>query len=120
MANIAHLAQRIEYFVEIHQNLSFGYLGDVVQAFRREVTDSVLRVHEAVEQRVHELVHVRGHIDSERNRGPCEANEATVPDVQRIRRIIEHVDELVDDLADPALVALLLAFSDLPGLEMRT
>ena len=59
-----YLAQCIKYWIEVYQYLPFGYLGDVVQAFRGEVAHPVLRIREAYEQRLDKLLHVRRNIDA--------------------------------------------------------
>lgn len=60
-----YLAKSIEDGVEIDENLALGDLGDVVQAFGREVSYPILRVGEAREDGFDELVHVRGNVDAE-------------------------------------------------------
>ncbi len=39
-----HLAERVKYLVEIYEDLPFRDLRDIVQAFRREIPNSVLRI----------------------------------------------------------------------------
>lgn len=109
-----NLAESIKYRIEIHQNLSFGDLGDIVEAFSREVPHSVLGVRKADEQMFNELVHVGGNVDTKSYRCPGKSYETTISNVKWVRRIAEHVHKLVDDLANAAVVALLMALADLP------
>ena len=104
-----NLAKSIKYRVKIHQDLSFGNLGDVVEAFGREVSHSVLGVREAYEQRFDELLHVGCNLDSESYCSSSESYKTAIADVKWIRRIAEHVHKLVDDLANASVVTLLMA-----------
>lgn len=61
---VAHLAQCIKYLVEVDENLSFGDFADVVQTLCGKVTNPVLRVDEAVKERVHEFFHVGSNVDT--------------------------------------------------------
>lgn len=59
-----YLAEGIEDGVEINENLALGNLGDVVQAFSREVSYPVLRVGKTREDGFNELVHVWGDVNA--------------------------------------------------------
>ena len=98
----------------LHKHFSLGNLRDVVKTLRGEVTDAVLGIGEAYQQGLDELIHVVCDVYAEGNGGARKANEPAIPDVQRVRRVAEHVHELVDDLANPPLITLLVTFSDLP------
>lgn len=104
-----NLAKSIKYGVEVHQDLSFRNFGDVVEAFGREVSHSVLGVREADEQRFDELLHVGCNLDSESYCSSSESYKTSIADVKWIRRIAEHVHKLVDDLANASVVTLLMA-----------
>jgi hypothetical protein len=80
----AHFTQCIKYGVEVDKNFAFGYLSDVVQAFGREVPNSIFRIAEANKQRFHELLHIRSNVDAEGYGGSSEPNQTTISDVQRI------------------------------------
>lgn len=110
-----YLAESIEDGVEIDKNLALGNLGDVVQAFGGEVSYPVLRVDEARENGFDELVHVRGNVDAKGDGSSSQTDQTTVSDMKWIGRITEHVHELVNDLVDTTVVALLVTFANLPA-----
>lgn len=67
-----NLAKGIKYFVEVDQNFSFRYFGNIVQALRREVPDPVLRVGKTNQQRTNESFHVRGNVNTEGDSCPSQ------------------------------------------------
>lgn len=78
---VTYFAERIEDGVEIDENFALGDLGDVVQAFGREVSYPVLGVCEAGENGFNELIHVWGNVDAKCDGGPGKPNQTTVSDV---------------------------------------
>ena len=111
---MTYLAESIEDGIEIDENLAFGNLGDVVQAFGGEVSYPVLGVGEAREDGFDELVHVGGNVNAKCDSSRGETDQTAVSDVEWVGRITEHLDELFDDLANTPVVALLMTFANLP------
>lgn len=58
MYNVAHLRQRIKYFVEEWKHFSFRCLRDIVHAFARVVSDPSILVREAGKHRWYNLLQV--------------------------------------------------------------
>lgn len=110
-----HLAQRVEYGVEIDQNFSLGDLGDVIHALAGKVPNSTLLIGEALDEGVHEFVHVLGHMGAKRNCGGSETDETAVASVKSIGRGGKELNELVNYYVDAEDVALTVAFANKSG-----
>lgn len=111
----AHFAQSVKDLVKVHEDFALRDFGDIVQTFSGEVPNSVLRVNEAVEEGMYKFLHIWGNVNPKSYRSCGESDESSVPNMKRIRGVVEHLHKLVNNLADPALVTLLVTFSDLSG-----
>jgi hypothetical protein len=105
-----YFAQSVKDRVEVHQDLSFGYLGDIVQALGGEVPHPILHVCEAIEKRIHKLIHVRRNSYTKGDGRPSQTDQPSIPSVEVVGGVAEHLDELIHNLADTFMVPLLIAF----------
>lgn len=109
-----HFAQGIKDRIEVHQDLPLGYFGDIIQAFRGEVSHTVLHVCEAVEERIYKFLHVWRDPYTEGDCCPSQPDQTSVPNMERIGGVAEHLDELIHNLTNALMVSLLIAFSCKP------
>lgn len=109
-----HLAQCIKDVIVVDQHLSFGHFRDVIKTFGGEVSDPVFGVHKASQKRSDEFLHIGSNIYSQGYSCSSKSDESSIPYMKRVGSIVEHFDELVNNLADPFLLSLLVTFSYLP------
>jgi hypothetical protein len=113
----SHLAQAVEYLIEVDEDLALADFGDVVQALGREVANPGFSIREAYQQCVDKAFHVGCNVCQQRDCGPCESNQTTIPDMQWIGRCSKEFDELVNYLRNALFLSLIMILADMSDEE---